>query len=175
MKFPADCLFVGAMNPCRCGFFPDRNKCNCSGADIRRYLGRISGPFLDRMDMCIDVPRQSIEDMEERKTLQAEESSGKIKEQIDRAVQIQFQRNNGKYNSQMTVNQVKKFCILDDAGNRLIHNAYQKFSLSMRNYYKIIKTARTIADLEGSEDISQRHLGEALGYRIGSGKYNTIF
>ena len=174
-EFPADCLFVGAMNPCRCGFFPDRNKCNCSGADIRRYLGRISGPFLDRMDMCIDVPRQSIEDMEERKTLQAEESSGKIKEQIDRAVQIQFQRNNGKYNSQMTVNQVKKFCILDDAGNRLIHNAYQKFSLSMRNYYKIIKTARTIADLEGSEDISQRHLGEALGYRIGSGKYNTIF
>ena len=174
-EFPADCLFVGAMNPCRCGFYPDRNKCNCSIADIRKYLGRISGPFLDRMDMCIDVPRQSVEALEERKTVSVEESSGRIKERIDRAVQIQFQRNNGKYNSQLSVEQVKKFCILDDAGNRLIHNAYQKFFLSMRSYYKIIKTARTIADLEGSEDISREHLGEALGYRIGSGKYNTIF
>lgn len=174
-EFPADCLFVGAMNPCRCGFYPDRNRCDCSVADIRKYLGRISGPFLDRMDLCIDVPRQSAEVLEERKTLQAEESSGRIKERIERAVQIQFQRNNGMYNSQLSANQVKKFCVLDDAGNRLIHNAYQKFSLSMRSYYKIIKTARTIADLEGSEEISREHLGEALGYRVGSGMYNTVF
>lgn len=173
-EFPADCLFVAAMNPCRCGFYPDRNKCNCSLTDIRKYLGRISGPFLDRMDMCIDVPRQSFDESAEKRMLQTEESSDKIKKQIDRAVQIQFQRNDGKYNSQISVEEVRKYCELDTDCNRLIRDAYQKFSLSMRSYYKIIKTARTIADLDGSDDIRLNHLGEALGYRISNGKYDTI-
>jgi len=174
-EFPADCLFVASMNPCRCGFYPDRNKCNCSVTDIRKYLGRISGPFLDRMDMCIDVPRQPLDEAGDHRLSQAEESSDKIKERIDRAVQVQIRRNKGKYNSRISVNEIKQYCVLDDAGNRLMRDAYQKFSLSMRSYYKIIKTARTIADLEGSPDICRVHLGEALGYRIGSGKYNNIF
>lgn len=170
-----NCIKIGVpMNPCRCGFYPDRNKCNCSLTDIRKYLGRISGPFLDRMDMCIDVPRQSFDESAEKRMLQTEESSDKIKKQIDRAVQIQFQRNDGKYNSQISVEEVRKYCELDTDCNRLIRDAYQKFSLSMRSYYKIIKTARTIADLDGSDDIRLNHLGEALGYRISNGKYDTI-
>ncbi len=125
--------------------------------------------------MCIDVPRQPLDEAGDHRLSQAEESSDKIKERIDRAVQVQIRRNKGKYNSRISVNEIKQYCVLDDAGNRLMRDAYQKFSLSMRSYYKIIKTARTIADLEGSPDICRVHLGEALGYRIGSGKYNNIF
>lgn len=170
-EFPADCLFVAAMNPCRCGFYPDRNYCNCSITDVRSYLSRISGPFLDRMDMCIDVPRQSFHEIAETQIQNKEECSNEMKERINKAVQIQFKRNGEKFNAQMSASEMKKYCALDSECNQFLQNAYRKFSLSMRSYYKIIKTARTIADLEGSADIQRNHLGEAFGYRISNGKY----
>lgn len=170
-EFPADCLFVAAMNPCRCGFYPDRNKCNCSINEVKNYLGKVSGPFIDRMDLCVDVPRQSFEEMEQGELKQKGKSSREIQENINRAAEIQLNRNNGKFNSHMSVSDIKKFCELDSECNQFMHKAYQKFSFSMRSYYKIIKTARTIADLEETHDIRLSHLAEALGYRTGDEKY----
>lgn len=165
-QFPSDCMFVAAMNPCRCGFYPDRNKCNCSIIDVKNYLGKISGAFQDRLDMCIEVSRQSLEEVKQK-----QKSSKSIKEEINKAIAIQKNRNNGKLNSQLTTSDIKKYCILETSCSHFMQEAYGKFSLSMRGYYKVIKVARTIADLENSTNIKIHHLAEALGYRNSSGKY----
>lgn len=176
--FPADCLLVAAMNPCRCGYFPDRNKCNCSEHDIDAYLSRISGPLLDRIDMSIEVPQVKLDDMQlneimhhaggaEMKIMSSED----MRIKVDAAMKFQINRQGRKHNGRLTVDEIKKYCMLDYKSSEFMKEAYRKFGLSMRGYYKIIKVARTIADIEESEKISITHLAESLAYRMSDKKY----
>lgn len=177
--FPADFLLIGAMNPCRCGYFPDRNKCNCSEADIKNYLNRISGPLLDRMDISIEVPRVKIEDLElsEIKQLRIAEnrtdilSSEMMKKDVEHAVKRQIERQGKVYNAQLSGSDIRKYCLLTKECYDFMHDAYRSFELSMRSYYKIIKVARTIADIEDQDSITINHLIEALAYRTVDQKY----
>ena len=162
-KFPADCLMVAAMNPCRCGYYPDRNKCNCMVNDVRKYLSKINGPVLDRIDLSIEVSRTEFDDFFEEKS---NISSADMLKLVNKALDTQKDRQNGVYNSKLNTEQVKKYCNLDKESSEFMQSAYEKFGLSIRGYFKIIKVARTIADIEGDENINIEHLMEALAYRI---------
>lgn len=189
-RYPADFMMVGAMNPCKCGYYPDRNLCRCSELDIARHVGRLSGPFLDRFDLAVqvDVPRYEelsaiadggIKEMMQRVCEQdAEEYYGKagskilnsdtMKEMVQDAVQIQRKRYNTmkiQYNSQLSAGQLKKFCMLNDAGDELLRRAYEKYHLSGRGYTRILRVARTIADLDHSEQVGAGHISEAVCFR----------
>lgn len=161
--FPADCIMVAAMNPCRCGYYPDRNKCNCMINDVRKYLSRVNGPILDRIDLSIEVSRTEYSDLLKDKS---NISSSDMLKLVNRATDIQKSRQNGIYNSKLNSEQVKKYCKLDKESSEFMKSAYEKFGLSIRGYFKIIKVARTIADIEGEEEISIEHLMEAMAYRI---------
>ncbi len=157
--FPADCLLVAAMNPCKCGYYPDRNRCHCSEADVKRYQSRISGPLLDRIDMSIEVPRVK---MEASSVL----STAQMREMVHRAVERQKDRNGGKNNSSLSIKELQNYCELDEESEDFIRQAYEKFEMSMRGYHKVLKIARTVADVEQSENININHLSEALTYRL---------
>lgn len=173
--FPADCLLVAAMNPCKCGYYPDRNKCSCSERDIDAYLSRISGPLMDRMDMSIEVSGVDIKELDtleyDKQTGDKRLSSEDMRKLICSATDVQKDRQGEKLNGRLSVEEIRKYCILDNESNEFMKEAYEKFELSMRGYYKIIKVARTIADLEESEHISINHLSESLAYRLSDRKY----
>ncbi|CRZ34575.1 magnesium chelatase subunit ChlI-like protein [Herbinix hemicellulosilytica] len=159
------------MNPCSCGYYPDRNKCNCSIPMVKRYLGKISKPMLDRFDICIEAMNI---DFKELQTKSKEESSAKIRERINKAHQIQAERYkdcNIRYNSQLTPKTIKKFCKLESKEQTLLEKAFIKMNLSARAYHRILKVARTIADLDNSEKITVKHLSEAICYRSLDDKY----
>lgn len=169
--FPADFQLVCAMNPCRCGWYPDRNRCRCTEMDIRRYLGRISKPLLDRIDICVEAPRVEYRDLIRRKK---GESSAAIRSRVVRAMEIQKKRYEGEpilFNSQLGGNKVREFCRLDRAGSKLMERVFAQMELSARAHDKILKVARTIADLEESREILPVHLAEAVGYREMDRKY----
>ncbi len=171
--YPADFQLVGALNPCPCGYYPDRNKCKCTPADIKRYLGHISGPILDRVDICVEAPRVDIADLAV-KDKNANESSKSIRKRVLEARAIQEKRFEGtsiKFNSEMTPKDIEKYCKLGPREQAYLENAFCTMELSARAYHKILRVARTIADIDGSEDIRQIHLMEAVGYRITDGKY----
>lgn len=169
--FPADCLVVTAMNPCKCGYYPDRSRCNCSEKDVKEYLGRISGPVIDRMDMSIEVPRV---EMTENYTYEymGEHSDNnflsteKMKSIVKKTAAIQMDRQSGIFNGRLNNRQVNKYCRLKKNESDFMREAYNSFGMSMRGYYKVIKVARTIADIGESDDIQIEHLSEALGYRV---------
>lgn len=173
--FPADCLLVAAMNPCKCGYYPDRSKCNCTEHDIAGYLSKISGPFLDRIDMSVEVAAVDIKEFDvlgcngypDGNILTSEN----MQKRICRAVAVQKDRQNDKLNGRLSVDEIRKYCILDKESVNFMREAYEKFGLSMRGYYKIIKIARTIADLEESEKININHLSESLVYKSAVEKY----
>jgi len=170
-RYPASCMVVAAMNPCSCGYYPDRNKCNCSIPMVKRYLGKISKPMLDRFDICIEAMNI---DFKELQTKSKEESSAKIRERINKAHQIQAERYkdcNIRYNSQLTPKTIKKFCKLESKEQTLLEKAFIKMNLSARAYHRILKVARTIADLDNSEKITVKHLSEAICYRSLDDKY----
>lgn len=173
--FPADCLLVGAMNPCKCGYYPDRNRCNCSEHDIETYLSRISGPFMDRIDMSVEVSGVDIEELDNLGSSSRSEDNRLTSEDMRRlicsAVTIQKSRQGDKINGRLSMEEIRKYCILDKESNEFMKEAYEKFELSMRGYFKIIKVARTIADLEKSELISINHLAESLAYRLSDRKF----
>lgn len=163
--YPANCLIVGAMNPCPCGYYPDRNRCNCTKYEIRRYLHKISGPILDRMDMILETKNVEVEKLSLRKM---GESSENIRIRIERAREMQrerFQGTNLLFNSDMGVAQLNKYCQLGNEETQLMEQLFHVLHLSARTYHKIIKVARTIADLEGSENITKEHLLEASCFR----------
>jgi magnesium chelatase family protein len=167
LTFPARFVLIAAMNPCPCGFLGDeRNSCVCNAAQIQRYESRISGPLLDRIDMHLDVPVVPVEEMRTRCT---REGSASIKERVDRARTIQkmrFTASNRIYcNSQMGPREIERYCRLDDAGNQLLEKAVRKLGLSARAYHRILKIARTIADMESSAEITSGHVAEAVQYR----------
>lgn len=170
-RYPAGCMIAASMNPCPCGYYPDRNKCNCSVVAVKRYLGRISKPLLDRFDICIETMNI---DFKELQTKSREESSAEIRGRVYKAHQIQAERYknlNIRYNSELTPKTIKKFCRLEAREQALLEKAFAKMNLSARAYHRILKVARTIADLDGSEKITARHLSEAICYRSLEEKY----
>lgn len=167
ITYPAKFLLVSAMNPCPCGYYGDpKKRCKCMPGQISRYQKRISGPLMDRIDLHIDVPSVETQKLVGQKG--DGETSKVIQERVQAARHMQLARFAGthlKSNSEMNTRQVKEFCPLDIPSQELILHATQKLSLSARSYFKVIKVARTIADLEGSPDVSVTHLSEALIYR----------
>jgi magnesium chelatase family protein len=166
LTYPSRFMLVAAMNPCPCGYYSDLNhECTCTIPQIQRYRSKISGPLMDRIDIHIEVPAVKYRDLASRET---GESSREIKKRIDLARIIQIERFKGMKiysNAQMTNRHIKKFCQIDEASQRLLELAIDKFGLSARAYTRILKVARTIADLEGQEDILPAHLSEAIQYR----------
>lgn len=164
--FPARLMLAVAMNPCPCGYLSDpRRVCRCSQMQIRQYRSRISGPLLDRIDIHIEVPSVRFSDLEGRGP---GESSRAIRERVNRARAVQQERFSGagiSCNAHMTGRHVKQFCPLCPESKKLLEAAVDRLGLSARGFTRIIKTARTIADLEGSADIRHHHVSEAIQYR----------
>lgn len=163
--FPADFMLVMAMNPCKCGYYPDREHCFCSEADVRRYFGKIKGPILDRIDVCIGTKKVDIRDLkEDLKPVSSEEMRG----QIIRAQKVQqerFSEDGILFNSQMGPKEIEKYCQPDREAEALLEKAYLTYNMSARGYNKALKVARTIADLSGEAEIRREHIMEALSYR----------
>lgn len=169
--YPASCLIVGAMNPCPCGYYPDRNHCSCSPWEVDRYLHKISGPVLDRMDIVAEAKKVDIAELNGEG---AGESSAEILERVMRARRMQQKRFQGTglcFNADMGPAQVRKYCPLGEEEQQMMQQLFSSMNLSARAYHKIIKVARTIADLEESEKIERRHLAEAACYRRTDSKY----
>lgn len=162
--FPAKFMLVAALNPCPCGYFGDTSKrCICTPAQIFKYQKRLSGPLLDRIDLHIDVPRLPYEKIA---TPVRAESSTTVQERVQAARKVQYARLGGaKTNSEMNVVEIRRCCILGVAENKLLSLATQKYNLSGRSIHRMLKVARTIADLAGSEAITTDHLAESFQYR----------
>ena len=169
--YPADFMLVAAMNPCKCGYYPDRNRCGCTRESIRRYLDRISMPLLDRIDICVETFQIPYEDLV---SCGENESSEKSRERVMDALERQKKRFQGTeilYNSRIPAGDMEKYCGLKEEQKKFMKKVYSSLNLTARGYHKILKTARTIADLEGRGDILQRHLNEAVCYRALDKKY----
>ena len=168
IRFPSKFMLVVAYNPCPCGFFGDPKKvCGCSPNNIIRYQKRISGPILDRIDIHIDVPAVETEKLVEKNAPKAK-TSKEIQKEVQRAREIQLKRFKGlpiSSNSEMKPKEVKEFCDLDADCLNILRHAVSQLGLSARAYFKVIKVARTIADLEGSVNLTHSHLAEALSFR----------
>ena len=163
--YPANAMVVAAMNPCKCGHYPDMNRCTCTESEIHHYLHKISQPLLDRIDISIEAPSLEYEQISTR---QKNESSASIKERVAQAQQIQQARYAGteyRFNRDLNVAGIHKFCPLGQAESRMLESVFHRFKLSARAYHRIIKVARTVADLAGSREISCNHIGEAVCYR----------
>ncbi|MCF7836192.1 YifB family Mg chelatase-like AAA ATPase [Candidatus Gracilibacteria bacterium] len=167
VDFPARFTLIAAMNPCPCGFATDAEQtCKCSPREIERYQKKLSGPLLDRIDLHIDVPRVKFEKLDA--SSEGNESSESIRAKVQAARDMQTERFKNLHihaNSEMSSEQTKKFCEVDSQTKDLLQQAVSHFQLSARAYYRILKLARTIADLEGVEKIQTKHIAEALQYR----------
>ncbi len=170
--YPANFTLIASMNPCPCGNYGSKDKeCRCSASQITKYLAKLSGPIMDRIDIHIEVDNVTYDQL---KSEEQEESSAEIKKRVDRARAVQLERFKGSSNfcnAKMSVAQTRKFCKLDMAGECLLRNAFDKLKLSARAHDRILKVARTIADLEGEENIKVDHIAEAISYRTLDRKY----
>ena len=166
LTFPANFMLIAAMNPCPCGYFGDPIKeCSCSLSMISRYQKRISGPLLDRIDIHIDVPRVEYEKLVGERL---GEKSEDIRVRVERAREVQRRRFEGAglyCNADMGPAEIREYCGIDEAGRSLLKAAMQQLSMSARAFHRVLKLARTIADLAGSERIETAHLAEAIQYR----------
>ncbi len=164
--YPSDFMLVAAMNPCPCGYFPDRNRCKCSYTDVKRYVSKISGPIMDRIDLTVEAPKVEIKQLSAAKKT---ESSKSIKARVEKARVRQLERYEGtryRFNAELGVEDIKKYCPLGAKEQELIEQIFNVMNLSARVYHKLIKVARTIADLDGSGKITTDHISEAVSYRI---------
>lgn len=171
--FPANFMLVAAMNPCPCGCYPDMNRCTCTPGQIQNYLGKLSQPFLDRMDICVEAPRVEYEALQNGGKEESE-SSKEIRERVCRAREIQNERYRGTAivsNSMLGTKELDCYCALGAEEEKLMRRAFTTLGLTARTYHKILKVARTIADLDGEERIQERHLKEAVSYRSLDKKY----
>lgn len=171
--FPANFMIVAAMNPCPCGYYPDLERCTCSVNAVQRYLNRISGPLLDRIDLSVEVSAVHFPINEKEKR---GETSAKIRRRVQTVRKMQqkrYKKYGILYNAQLSAPMIKEVCRLGKTEQAMMEEAFEKLDLSMRSYYRTLKVARTIADLDGSEDILCEHLTEALCYRTINKKYWT--
>ena len=166
VTYPAEFMLVCAMNPCKCGWYGDLSgRYTCTEQSVSKYRSRISGPLLDRIDIIIEVPAVPFDDLRNRAEA---EPSAKIKERVDAAREIQnlrFGKESGMCNSRMGPDQLRAYCAIDEESASMLHQAFDVFGLTARSYDKILKVARTIADLAGSADITADHIAEAIQYR----------
>ncbi len=166
VTYPAEFMLVCAMNPCKCGWYGDRSgRCTCSEQAVQNYRGRISGPLLDRIDIVVEVPAVHFEDLRARAEA---EPSAAVKARVDTARERQHKRfagNGNMCNARMGPNEMRTFCQLDDACAGLMKQAFEALGLTARSYDRILKVARTIADLEGCAEIQPQHIAEAIQYR----------
>lgn len=163
VTYPSQFLLIAAMNPCPCGYLGDPLKrCRCSAGQIQKYQGKVSGPILDRLDLQIEVPRIGSELLRQEEN---SESSSIVRQRVISAQQIQINRNRGKLNAQLSPNEIKRWAWPDAAGLVLIEQAMKNLHLSARAYFKILKIARTIADLENNLNVEKKHIAEAIQYR----------
>lgn len=167
LSFPASFMLIASMNPCQCGHYGDANKeCTCNQYQITKYRSKISGPLMDRIDIQIEVPALKIDEITADKT--SVETSNEIKQRVIKARNIQYERFKDKNiycNAQMGPKEIKKYCVLDDKAKDLLKNAIEKLGFSARAYDRILKVARTIADLAQSKTITSTHIAEAIKYR----------
>ena len=157
---------VCAMNPCKCGWYGDSSeRCTCTPQSIQNYRKRISGPLLDRIDIIVEVPAVDFEHLRRRREA---EPSAAIKERVDAARNVQHRRFgeiSGMCNAKMGPTELRYHCVIDDESAKLMKDAFEVFGLTARSYDRILKVARTIADLDGSKDIQVDHIAEAIQYR----------
>ena len=172
LTFPCNFMLVASMNPCPCGFYGSKQKeCTCQPQAIHKYLGKISGPLLDRIDIQVEVAQVEYQRLEKSGK---EETSEQIKQRISKARKIQLKRyeKEGIYtNSELTPNLQEKYCTLGKEESMLLKQAFDRLNLSARAYGRILKVARTIADLDGKEKIETFHIAEAIQYRSLDKKY----
>jgi len=158
-------MLLAAMNPCKCGYYPDRSRCNCTTEQVRKYIGKISRPLLDRIDIFVEVPRMEFSQITGNNM---SETSETIRKRVEKARKIQEERYKNEsylYNGHLDSEGVKKYCVLNDECNRLVEKIYDKLGLTARSYHKMLKVARTIADLDESSMIERKHLSEAMLYK----------
>lgn len=172
-KYPAEFMLVAACNPCPCGFYPDRNKCKCSDPMVKRYIGRISGPLLDRIDICCSIEAIGLDALSNDSS-KNNLSSAQMREKVMIARTRQehrFKGSNISFNSEMSPAEISSFCQLGSNEELMIKAAYDSLGLSARSYHRILRCARTIADIDDSESISEIHLSEAIMYRTSGERY----
>ena len=165
-EFPSDFMLVAAMNPCRCGYYPDLNRCHCTKGMVEQYLKKISQPLLDRIDICVETKRVEYQDLIKENPHQ--ETSAEIRKRVVAAMERQQQRfagTNIRYNSRIPAALLTKYCRLSTKQKQYMESIYQKLELTARSYHRILRVARTIADMDGSDEILTRHLSEAVCYR----------
>ena len=172
LTYPCNIMLIASMNPCKCGYFGDsRRQCTCTPTQVNRYRSRISGPLLDRIDIQVEVSNVDYEDLS---STENSETSAEIKKRVDKTRKLQLERYkdyNIYSNSQLDAGMLKKFCPLGEEGNAILRAAFDNLGLSARAHSRILKVARTIADLEGSENIKSEHIAEAIQYRSLDRKY----
>lgn len=172
LTYPSKFMLVCAMNPCKCGYFGSRTRqCTCTPIEIRKYLSRVSGPLLDRIDIQIEMPSLSYDEIANKP---AGETSAVIRERIMKAREFSQERNGSvgiHNNAQMTSSQIRKFCNMNDDAKKILKAAFDKLGLSARGYDRILRVARTVADLQGSEQITDYHIAQAVNMRSLDRKY----
>ena len=169
--YPANFLLLASMNPCNCGYYPDMQKCRCSPSGLRRYFDRISQPLIDRIDICVEAQSLSYGELTQKRN---GETSAVIQSRVRACYEIQCERYKGEsfsHNSQIPAARLAEFCPLDTKENHYMENMYEKMSLTGRTYHKILRVARTLADMEQEKNIKLKHLNEAICYRSIEGKY----
>ncbi len=163
--YPADFMLVGAMNPCPCGYYPDLSRCRCTPHEVRRYLRRVSGPILDRIDICVEAHPVGFKDIVQRP---AGESSRQVRARVMEAGRIQEERYTGtgiRFNADLRAADMERFCNLGTEQKRFMERMFASMKLTARGYHRILKVARTVADLAGGGKIEEEHLAEAICYR----------
>lgn len=171
LTYPANFMLVAAMNPCPCGYLGDEERCHCSFNQIAKYHSKISGPLLDRIDLMVELPALSYQSLDQAPT---GETSAQIKQRVLQAQQIQLERyknENFFFNSQLGAAQIEYYCPLGNKEKTLLQNVFDRMNFSARAYHKILKVARTVADLEGCKDINSKHIAEVIQYRSLDRKY----
>lgn len=175
--FPSDFMMVAAMNPCFCGHYPDLNKCNCSPSQISRYLGKISKPLLDRIDLCVEALPIMYQELEGVGVKEKLDTSSSIRRRVMEARKVQMERYKDEgvfFNSQLSTKMVKKYCKVGEKEKEILEHYFRTLDLSARGYYRVLKVSRTIADLDQSEKIQVKHISEAIRYRSFDKKYSEL-
>lgn len=166
VEYPADFMLVAAINPCRCGYYPDRSKCRCTPSEIRRHFGHISRPIMDRIDICVQAPAIAYEELQGG--VRDGYDSRSMRELVERAFERQKKRYEGcgfTLNSDIPAAAASEYCVMEPKAKNLLKKIYDAYGLSARSYYKILRVARTIADLDGNERIRPENISEAVGYK----------
>lgn len=163
--FPADFMLCAAMNPCPCGYYPDMNRCSCSAGEVAHYMGKISRPLLDRIDLCTEVPPVSFEELKQGHRGESSQVIRKRVEKVQKIQQERYQHEKNDFNGQLKSSQIERYCPVTESASRLLARAFDKIAFSARAYHRLLKVARTIADMEEEEVIASHHIAEALSYR----------